>query len=540
MVVRRNVPMPMRLALALLVALTVLAAAPAGAGGALTVGVTDDSGLGSADGGTSFVATLRDLGFAENRVTVLWDPDAPATIPNEAALDRLPLSRQREQRACRARRLPGALDRPHRLGQRGLAVHRLPRAARPPLSAGDRRRHRQRAEPAAVLAAPVRRCRPRVGCAAYAGVLAAAYDALKAVNPAITVVGLGLSPRGNDNAQARDNASTSPVRCLRDIGAAYRASKRAKPIMDELSFHAHPENDTQPFGARAAWPKAGLTDLDRIKQAVWDAFNGTAQPTFAEAGRSIVLPTLKLRIAEVGWQVGIVPSAQGSYTGNENMPTTDEAAQAANYVEAVRRSPVTGRPLAALLRPRGRARPGALAGRPGARGRDARGRRTPPSRPRWPRDGSCAGAAAVESRRRRLGGTRITVRKVVPKNFRTWGFSLASRRTRRSSAHSSACRGAVAKQWRSVISRTLAGRRRRDPAGLPAVRSCQGAVRAHGDLPETEAEAGVLRVRPSPGGRDEPGRTSFAMGKVFRLGPLDRTGKTKRKPKPRPKPKVKR
>ena len=141
--------------------------------------------------------------------------------------------------------------------------------------------------------------------------LAAGYDALKAVNPAITVIGVGLSPRGNDIAEAADNPSTSPVRCLRDIGAAYRASGRTKPIMDELAFHAYPEQDSQPFGVASSWPKVGLVDLARLKQAVWDAFNGTAQPTFAETGQSLMLPALRLRIAEVGWQVGVVPVRPG-------------------------------------------------------------------------------------------------------------------------------------------------------------------------------------------------------------------------------------
>ncbi len=502
-------PMPMRLALALLAALTVLAAAPAGAGGALTVGVTDDSGLGSADGGTSFVATLRDLGFAENRVTVLWDPDAPATIPNEAALDAyLAAASANSVRVvlavypARSTALTASANAVwqftaflEQLARRYPQVTDVvvgnepnqPRFWRPQFDAAGH----------------------RVGCAAYAGVLAAAYDALKAVNPAITVVGLGLSPRGNDNAQARDNASTSPVRCLRDIGAAYRASKRAKPIMDELSFHAHPENDTQPFGARAAWPKAGLSDLDRIKQAVWDAFNGTAQPTFAEAGRSVVLPTLKLRIAEVGWQVGIVPSAQGSYTGTENVPTTDEAAQAANYVESVRAlacddsvrsllffglvdEPDLARWQAGLVRADGTARPAYSRGQ----GRARRQRRLLRRR-----------SNEVEPHHRRLwrdsqvpvahGGAEELPRLGLHRG-RQGGLDVCRRPL---PAAAGAVRQAVALRHQQLARRAEAVR---DPAGLPPVRTRQGAVRALGHLPQAEAEAGVLRLRPSPRGRDEP------------------------------------
>src|SRR3954468_24615949 len=73
--------------LLLLAALAVLGV-PASAGAGLGVGVTDDLGRDSADGGLSFVSTLGDLGFTENRVSVVWDPDAPATIPSRPALDR--------------------------------------------------------------------------------------------------------------------------------------------------------------------------------------------------------------------------------------------------------------------------------------------------------------------------------------------------------------------------------------------------------------------------------------------------------------------
>ena len=50
-----------------------------------------------------------------------------------------------------------------------------------------------------------RSSRPRRGLAApvYAGLLARSYDALKEVDPAIRVIGLGLSGRGNDLPKAR-------------------------------------------------------------------------------------------------------------------------------------------------------------------------------------------------------------------------------------------------------------------------------------------------------------------------------------------------
>jgi hypothetical protein len=66
-----------------------------------------------------------------------------------------------------------------------------------------------------------------------------------------------------------------------------------------------------------------------MKQAVWDAFHGTAQPTF-ERGLGLV-------ISEIGWQVGVVAPAASAYYGRETVRTTDEATQAAIYGELVRR-----------------------------------------------------------------------------------------------------------------------------------------------------------------------------------------------------------
>jgi hypothetical protein len=185
--------------------------------------------------------------------------------------------------------------------------------------------------------------RKAISCAAYTSVLAATYDALKATNPAINVIGVGLSPRGNDNPVAKSNPSTSPVRCIRDMGAAYRASKRTRPLMDELSFHPFPNLATDPLGRGYQWPNAGLANLDRIKQAVWDAFFATGQPVFPESSFGRFGPlaaiaaadSLRFRLNEVGWQVEIVPSARAAYFGRENVATTDEATQAEIYAQAI-------------------------------------------------------------------------------------------------------------------------------------------------------------------------------------------------------------
>jgi len=146
------------------------------------------------------------------------------------------------------------------------------------------------------------------------------------------VLGVGLGPRGTDNPRAPGNLSISPVRCIRDIGRAYRKSRRKKPIMDALSYHPYPNASTDKLETGYSWPNAGIPNLERIKQAVWDAFNGTAQPTFPEAGMPRgPVRTLKLRLNEVGWQVAIPPASRDAYFGKESVVTTDEGTQAAIY-----------------------------------------------------------------------------------------------------------------------------------------------------------------------------------------------------------------
>jgi hypothetical protein len=82
------------------------------------------------------------------------------------------------------------------------------------------------------------------------------------------------------------------------------------------------------------WPNIGCVNLDRLKQALWDGFNGTGQPTPAE-GKSAAawLKPLTLVIDETGWQVGV--SGRPGYGGAENVPTIDERAQAEYYAQLV-------------------------------------------------------------------------------------------------------------------------------------------------------------------------------------------------------------
>jgi hypothetical protein len=312
---------------------TLFAAAPAWAD--ISVGVADDGGKIAPDGGVWFLSQMREVGLQENRITVSWDPDNPTTIHERERLDRYIANATGQGIRIvllispgRARALAGSRTAVNQFVAFVTQIARTypqvkeiavgnepnqPRFWQPQFSSSGR----------------------SLACGAYQRVLAQAYDSLKAVARDITVIGVSLSPRGNDNARAAVNGSTSPVRCIRDIGLSYRASGRKRPIMDELAFHPHPNSYRHTHLVGYRWPNAGTSNLARIKQAIWDAFRGTVQPTFAEAGRPASragLPPLRVRLNEVGWQVSIPPSSEGAYYGRESVPRlADERMQADTY-----------------------------------------------------------------------------------------------------------------------------------------------------------------------------------------------------------------
>ena len=69
---------------------------------------------------------------------------------------------------------------------------------------------------------------------------------------------------------------------------------------------------------------------------MWDAFGGTAQPTFPEGLQPAGGGSLGLVVDEFGWQVEIGPGLASRYNGAENVPTISEAEQATYYAELVR------------------------------------------------------------------------------------------------------------------------------------------------------------------------------------------------------------
>jgi hypothetical protein len=319
----------------LLCACAALACATAGAARAgLDVGVTEDAG--KTGSGAAFFATLADIGLKVNRVSINWDPNKPTTIVGQAEIAAwLPQAQASGTRIVFAIAPLSARDLTNSPSAKAQFVAFVKQIAKTFPTVKDYVIGNEPNQPRFWLPQFTATGKP-LSAAAYLPVLAGSYDVLKALDPTITVIGVGLSPRGNDQPLAKSNVSRSPVRFLHDLGVAYRASGRTTPLMDELAFHPYPPPSQPSPDVGYVWPNAGLPNLDRIKQAVWDAFHGTAQATFAEPGKTFARP-LKLDLDEVGWQVAPLPALAGLYYGTENkaLVPVSEQTQADYYRETI-------------------------------------------------------------------------------------------------------------------------------------------------------------------------------------------------------------
>ena len=187
----------------------------AGGASSTTFGVADDAGKYSEDGGQSFFHMLTDLGMTENRMAVFWDPAKQDTIFDQAFFDRaLPNAMRRgievifaiyPEKARSLVETPNGIELFAQYAAR--VVQRYPYVRKVIcLNEGNQPRFHQ----------------PQFdesgkGISGYVQeqAMAACYDAVKAVDPKITVIGFGLSPRGNDDFEASTNVSHSPIRFLK-------------------------------------------------------------------------------------------------------------------------------------------------------------------------------------------------------------------------------------------------------------------------------------------------------------------------------------
>jgi hypothetical protein len=295
---------------------------------AADVGANDDSAKHAADGGSAMYRGMAALGLRQTVIGVRFRPSRPLLIQDKELLDRsIPNALAAGLRVVLAiypyppREIEVGLGSPAFFGAYVSTVARAFPQVRQYVIGNEPNQP-------AFWRPQFTRSGTNASAAAFGRYLAAGYDSLKAIDPSLRVVGIGLSPRGNDKPRAKNNVSTSPIRFLRALGVWYRKAHRTRPLMDAFSFHPYPNRATDPLDRGYGWPNAGFVNLDRVKQALWDAFHGTAQPT--------TLNGLTLHLDEIGWQVDT--SRRAGYQGAENVPVTDERTQAAIYGDLIRRA----------------------------------------------------------------------------------------------------------------------------------------------------------------------------------------------------------
>jgi hypothetical protein len=161
----------------------------------------------------------------------------------------------------------------------------------------------------------------------YELLLAKTYDALKSVSPDINVIGGALAPRGQDKAGAL-RQTHSPTTFIRDLGSAYRATARRRPIMDAFAIHPYLIPSTLPPSfAHPRTTTIGIADYPKLVRLLTHAFQGTAQ-------RGETLPIV---YDEFGYQTQVPKPKRWIYnhlTAPAARDAITEARQATYYAQA--------------------------------------------------------------------------------------------------------------------------------------------------------------------------------------------------------------
>jgi hypothetical protein len=167
-----------------------------------------------------------------------------------------------------------------------------------------------------------------VAASGYLDMLARTYDALKAVSPDIQVIGGALAPRGSDRPGTKRDTH-SPTKFIEDLGEAYRASHRTKPIMDAFAIHPYMRTSKlPPTDTHAASSTITIADYPKLVALLARAFTGTAQ-------RGDDLP---IYYTEFGVQTVVPAAHRGAYTDLKSpsaVDAVDPRTQARYYREAL-------------------------------------------------------------------------------------------------------------------------------------------------------------------------------------------------------------
>jgi hypothetical protein len=163
---------------------------------------------------------------------------------------------------------------------------------------------------------------------AYADLLARSYDAIKASAPGVRVLGGALSPRGADR-PGGSRPTHSPTAFIRDLGAAYRASRRGRPLMDAFAIHPYMQaSSVSPAAPHPENTSITLADYPKLVALLTEAFAGTAQPG----------ARLPIYYTEFGVQTAVPAPKRHFYVDLDSPARTDSvsfAVQGAYYRRAL-------------------------------------------------------------------------------------------------------------------------------------------------------------------------------------------------------------
>ena len=280
----------------------------------INYGVADDFGKYADDGGAWFDAQLKGANLSEVRWTLTFDPAHPT------AIDELPfLERSAPQAQADGIRVVLALFGRPASAHDPIAFCTWAQTVAATVKQWGINDFIVWNEPnTALYWTPQNKWAPAV----YEALLATCYDAIHLADADARVIGFGLSPRSNGRTQ------TPPMTFIAGVGAAYRSSGRTAPLMDQMSVHPYPNPNSPTDGPGVGYRNPafyGIPNLDRVKQAIYDAFGGTGQPT--------TLNGLTFRIDELGWQTNT--TAYPQYFNSENVAVVPEQTQAADIRQTV-------------------------------------------------------------------------------------------------------------------------------------------------------------------------------------------------------------
>jgi hypothetical protein len=138
-----------------------------------------------------------------------------------------------------------------------------------------------------------------VGAAGYERLLASCWDTLHGLRRTVNVV--------DSTAPHQD-----PAAFLGQLGATYRASHRARPILDTYGHNVYPENAFESPAALHSNASIDEGDYARLMSVLQAAFGGTGQPLPGEGSTTIWY-------LEDGFQTTIQPDKRRLYSGRETM-----------------------------------------------------------------------------------------------------------------------------------------------------------------------------------------------------------------------------